>query len=367
MSNAKHSAQLSSLTMNPKAAFGMAFALFSSVGFGVTLCIAAALNWDRLCDMPLRIFLVAFGGLAVLAAFVFFILQVAHGSPNEEQSFVSRVLTHVMLLLCVAFGGAGCAFYWGTRDCQYLATVSHRWTFAGILVFLILFGLLLSAVTGKFGAPVFAKIGFVFSSLFQFMANMCNSAAAYLSAPPDPQNNPPVRGPAGDFAIVLNHAMVIWIFVYILTQVIAEWHLPCDMPLHTELSIFAVYGMTLVYFHFLYEKFAGVKTRQRLQGSLKYLRALTGAGFLAWAVTTVVSVLTSKTCKEKCHNVYRMSLILAFAMILACGLAVGGACLAGVAYLFSGKLRFVIVMETGDRRRYDDDEINLDTDDDDDM
>lgn len=330
-----------------KSSFGVIFALIFCLGFGVALTYAAGTNWNKECDSPLKAFLSGFGGTGILAALVFLMIELTSKPTDESLGLPSSILFYLVLGLFFVFGIAGSVLYWHSEDCDTLAAVAHRWTFAGVLAFLILASLLLSSVAGKFGAPFFAVFGYGFANLFQFLSNLFRGLADVLSDDGDEENKPVKRNASAEFAIFVNHAVLIWFFAYILAQVNDERDDPCDAPLHKCLLGFGIYGVVMSYFDFLYEKFAGVKTRERMQSYFRYLWGMNIFAYIIWGIYTCVEVFSTSTCKETAKDVYRLSFLLSCVFFIFCGFLCLGMCAGILDFLCSGRLRFVVVVETG--------------------
>jgi hypothetical protein len=236
-----------------------------------------------------------------------------------------------------------------------LAAVAFRWTFAGVLAFLILAFLMSSSLAGKFGAPFFALFGYGFANLFQFLSDLFRGLADTLSADKDPENVPPKRSAAADFALYINHASLMWFFAYILMQVHDERDDPCDKPLHKCLMAFGIYGILMTYFDFLFEKFAGIKTREKLKPYFRYLYVVNIVAYVIWGIFTIVQVFASKTCKDTAKDVFRLSFLLSCVFLVFCGILALGLCAGILDFLCSGRLRFVVVVESGPDAEDDED------------
>jgi dolichol kinase len=331
-----------------KSTFGVVFALIFCLGFGIALTYAAGSNWNKQCDRPLKAFLTGFGVTSILAFLVFLGLELSKKDHEEPKlTGFSLFAFWTILVLFFSFGTAGAILYFSSEDCDTLAAVEHRWTFAGVLAFLILAFLMSSSVAGKFGAPFFAIFGFGFANLFQFFANMFKSMAEVMSADGDPENKPVERSAGADFALFVNHATLMWFFSYILMQVHDEANEPCDRPLHNCLMGFGIYGLIVSYLDFLFEKFAGEKTREKLRPYFRFTWIINGVAYAIWGIYTAANVFSSHTCKDTAKDVYRLSFLLSCVFLVFCGFGVLGGCAGVLDFLCSGRLRFVVVVETG--------------------
>eukprot|EP00299_Pterocystis_sp_00344_P008142 c296_g1_i1.p1 GENE.c296_g1_i1~~c296_g1_i1.p1 ORF type:complete len:376 (-),score=97.69 c296_g1_i1:106-1185(-) len=327
--------------------FGLIFALIFCFGFGVALAYAAGANWNKECDQPLKAFLAGFGGTGIFAALVFLVLELTSKGDEEDLSGVSAVAFYFVLVLFFVFGIAGASVYWASEDCEIVAAVAHRWTFAGVLAFLILAFLISSSLFGKFGGPVFAVFGMGFANLFQFLANMFKGLSDALTDDGDPANKPAKRSAGGDFSLYVNHAILMWFFGYILMQVHTERDEPCDVPLKKCLLAFGIYGVLMAYFDFLFEKFAGVKTREKLSPYFRYVWAINVLAYIIWGIYTAVEVFSSSSCEKTAKNTYRLSFLLSCVFFVFGGFMGLGLCAGVLDFLCSGRLRFVVVVETG--------------------
>ncbi len=68
--------------------------------------------------------------------------------------------------------------------------------------------------------------------------------------------------------------------------------------------------MLMTYFDFLFEKFAGVKTRDRLKPYFRFIYVINILAFVVWGIFTLVQVFSSKQCKDTAKDVYRLSFLL---------------------------------------------------------
>jgi len=334
---------------------GIAFALLFCTGFGAALLYAGTSNQAKTCDQNLFGFLMGFGVSAVFAALVFLGLEMT-SKPEDDGDLkgIGFFCYYIVLILFFATGVTGCLYYWDSDDCDTLAAVAHRWTFAGVLAFLILSFLIVSAFLGKFGGPIFAVFGLILANLFQFLADLFKGLADALNDDGDPDNQPPKRSAAGNFALYVNHTVVLWFFAYILWQVYDERDDPCDTDLHTNLTVFGVWGCAMAYCDFLYEKFAGVKTRQRLKKQFRFLWAINIIAYLIWGIETASEVIPPTSCKDTAKDVYRLSFLLSCIFFVFCGFLFLGLCAGLLDFLCSGRLRFVVVVETGPQEEEED-------------
>jgi len=344
------------LTEKPRKAvsntFGIAFAIIFSIGFGAALLYAGEANINKSCDRPLFDFLVGFGVTAIFSALVFLILEVTSKKQDDEDEGPKGImffLYYAVYILFFSFGITGAVYYFDSDDCDTLAAVAHRWTFAGVLAFFIVTFLILSALLGKFGGPVFAVFGFLLANLFQFLADLFRGLAEALNDDGDPENQPPKRTAAGDFALIINHTVVLWFFGYILWQAYEERDDPCDKPLNGNLVFFGCYGAFMAYCDYLYEKFAGVKTRTKLKTQFRFLWVVNILVYLVWGIETAIEVFESETCKETAKDTYRLAFLLSCIFFVFCGFLLLGICAGILDFLCSGRLRFVVVVETGPR------------------
>jgi len=333
-----------------KNSFSVAFALLFCLGFGAALLYAGNSNAHKVCDQPLNHFLLGFGASAVFASVVFLGLEMSSGSGDGELRGIGFFCYAITLVLFFAMGITGCLYYWDSDDCDTLAAVAHRWTFAGVLAFLLMSFLIASALLGYFGGPFFALFGMLLGNLFQFLADLFKGLAEALSDDGDPENQPPKRSAAGLFALYVNHTVALWFFAYILWQVYDERDDPCDTFLHDNLVVFGVWGASFAYMDFLYEKFAGAKTRVKLKGLglFRAVWALNIIAYIIWGLTTVQSVFPATSCKETAKDVFRLSFLLSCIFFVVCGFLLLGLCAGLLDFLCSGRLRFVVVVETGE-------------------
>jgi len=260
----------------------------------------------------------------------------------------------MVITLFLALGITGSILYFKSHDCEMLSAVSYRWTFAGVLAFLITCGLMFSSIFGKIGAPFFALLGMLLGNLFQALADFFKGIASVLTKEGDPNNRPPKRSASGEFSLYVNHAALLWFFAYILQQDYDERYDPCDKPLHKCLTVFSIYGLFMTYCNFLFEKFAGVQTRQMISGHMRFLWIINIVAYIAWGIFTSVSVLQADTCKDTAKDVYRLSFLLSCVFLVFCAVLALGLCAGILDFLCSGRVRFVVVVETGDKEDEDD-------------
>eukprot|EP00298_Acanthocystis_sp_HF-20_P029657 c8567_g1_i1.p1 GENE.c8567_g1_i1~~c8567_g1_i1.p1 ORF type:complete len:361 (-),score=133.28 c8567_g1_i1:130-1212(-) len=332
-----------------KSPISVAFSLIFCLGFGIALIYAGATNWNDHCDQPLKHFLIGFGATGVLASIVFLVLSLTSSDDDGAQlTGISMVSFWAVIVIFFAIGTTGVIFYWASEDCDTLAAVAHRWTFAGVLAFILTASLMVSSVFGKFGGPFFAVFGFFLGALFQGLADLFKGLAEAVSEDKNPENKPPNRSASGEFSLYVNHAAFLWLFAYILMQVHDEKDYECDTPLPACLIAFSAYGIFMTYCNFLFEKFAGIVTREKLKTYWKYLYGINITAFVIWGVFTADRVFESDTCKDSSKNVYRLAFLLSCVFFVLAGFLFLGLC-AGIAdFLCSGRLRFVVVVETGD-------------------
>jgi hypothetical protein len=332
-----------------KSSFGVAFALIFCTGFGAAMLYAGHSNSAKTCDRPLFDFLMGFGVTAIFAALVFLGLEMTAKGDGEddEPKGIGFFCFWIVLILFFAFGITGSVYYWDSDDCDTLAAVAHRWTFAGVLAFLILAFLIASGILGKFGGPLFALFGFLLANLFQWLADLFRELAEALNDDGDPENQPPKRSAAGNFALYVNHTVVIWFFAYILWQVYDEKDDPCDTGLHDNLTVFGTWGCVMAYCDFLYEKFAGVKTRLKMKKFFRFVWAINIIAYIIWGIETATLVIPPTSCKDTAKDVYRLSFLLSCIFFVFCGFLLLGLCAGLLDFLCSGRLRFVVVVETG--------------------
>jgi uncharacterized protein with PQ loop repeat len=337
------------------------FSIIFALGFGVALLGMTFVQWNNKCDKPMQLFM-AVQGVAGAVSAVFFlaceIMYLESKDPYDDGTLrgTSLKIFGVLVLYYLGTGIFGSTLYFEPENCEDIAHVVYRWTWATTLLFMIMTWLMFSDVFGKLGAPFFAKVGHVLGSVFQVLADVFNTMADILEEDSDdPENVVPSRSAAGKFAIYVNHAGFLWFFLYILFEAYKERDLPCDKPLRTYLYVFSITGSTLTYLHFLWEMFAGMKTREKMDAQKFKFLFIFAIGFFIWSFFGFDWVETSETCKEDGNAVqtFRISwflsrIVAAILLMLALFL-----CLGILDFLCSGKMRFVVVISTGND---DDDE-----------
>lgn len=264
----------------------------------------------------------------------------------------SRMFFIGIIIYFVISGAIGASWYFNAETCEDTAFVTYRWTWAAILLFLILASMLFSDVFGTLGGPIFGKVGKLIGALFQSLADFFNTMADVLEEGSDPlgQNPVPKRSGAAVFAIYVNHAAFMWFFLYILFEAHKERTLECDKPLRTFLYVFSGIGAAFTFFHFLFEMFAGIKTREKIAKKKHVLMGALAILCIVWGIAGFTWVQTAKTCKEDGNavNTYRISYLLSLCFLVFCCLGALFGCMGVLDFLCSGKMRFVVVISTGE-------------------
>lgn len=342
--------------------FSTWFAIVFVLGFGVALLAMGGMNWGKDCDTPMKVYLVLHGLCGVIASMFFLATEIMYldsTDPNEDGALkgINLKIFYATIVYFVITGAIGCSWYWGADYCEDRAYTLYRWTWAAVLLFIILATMMFSDVFGRLGGPLFAKIGHLLGSLFQALADLFNTLADVLDdGPKDPENVPPKRSGAAVFGIYVNHAAFMWFFLYIFFEAWKERNKACDKPLKTFLYVFSIVGFTLTYAHFLYEIFAGVKTRAKIQPKQKIILISVLVAYVIWGFVGFDWVHTSDICKDDGNavNTYRISYLLSLVLLILCLLLGLFLCLGLLDFLCSGKMRFVVVISTGDDDEDDD-------------
>ena len=170
--------------------------------------------------------------------------------------------------------------------------------------------------------------------------------------PLEPQ--PTIANPVSNFALYVNTTALVWFFGYMMLEVGRAWYSPCDVPLHSYVSLFAVTGIALSVADFLraifkdpmppITKLEQSYARVGQQRRMVAYSWLTGAVVL-WGLFGLACLSRSTTCAGTAPQLYRLSLLLSF--VFCCLIAAGLLVLVGVGidYCCSGKLRIAIVLE----------------------
>eukprot|EP00300_Choanocystis_sp_HF-7_P033246 c45552_g1_i1.p1 GENE.c45552_g1_i1~~c45552_g1_i1.p1 ORF type:complete len:377 (+),score=75.31 c45552_g1_i1:153-1133(+) len=320
-------------------------------------------QWSKPCDQPMKLYLLFHGLAGIIAALFFLSTETAYmesTDPSDDGSLTGRnkqIFVGIVLYFLIT-GALGSAFYFGSESCEDTAYTTYRWTWAAILLFFILASMMFSDVFGKLGAPFFSAAGHVLGSLFQAVADLFNTLGDVLAeGPADPENVPPKRSAAAVFAIYVNHAAFLWFFIYIWFEAWKERKLPCDTPLKTYLYVLSILGVAITYTHFLFELFAGEKTKERIGSSRRIIFSILGVIFVIWGIFGLKWVHGSETCSEDGNavNTYRLSFLLTCVLGVLFGLCSVFLCAGVLDFLCGGKMRFVVVISTGE----DDDDEDL--------
>lgn len=344
------------------------FAIIFSLGFGVALLAMTAVTWEKQCEGKMYNFFMAFHGIAGAFAAIFFLacemMYLESKDPYDDGALRGTRLKIFALLVVYYLGTGvfGCMEYFDDNDvmeeCKSTAYTAYRWTWATTLLFLIFFTMMFSDVFGKMGAPFFAKAGHVLGSLFQVLADVFNTMADILDEDSDdPENVVPHKSAAGKFAVYVNHAGFLWFFLYILFEAYGERNKHCDKPLRTYLYVFGGVGSTITYLHFLWEMFAGVRTREKFEQQQFKFFGIFAIFFFLWGFVGFDWVHTSETCKEEPNAVqtYRISYLLSLCVLAIMAMLALFIILGILDFLCSGKMRFVVVISTGDSNDDEDD------------
>eukprot|EP00300_Choanocystis_sp_HF-7_P033485 c45837_g1_i1.p1 GENE.c45837_g1_i1~~c45837_g1_i1.p1 ORF type:complete len:384 (+),score=75.52 c45837_g1_i1:169-1152(+) len=322
-----------------------------------------ALQWSRTCDQPLKVYMLLHGIAGVGAALFFMATEAAYmesTDPDDDGSLrgqKKQVFVGIILYFLLT-GLAGTALYFSSKSCENAAYTTYRWTWAAVLLFMIMSSMLFSDVFGKLGAPFFSSVGHLFGSVFQSIADLFNTLGDVLAeGPADPENVPPARSAGTVFAMYINHAAFLWFFLYIFFEAWKERKLPCDMPLKTYLYGLSILGTAITYIHFLFSLFAGVKTRERLQSSQKLMLAVVGIAFVVWGIVGFRWVHGASTCMHDGHavNTYRLAFLLTCCLGILFGLGGVFMCAGILDFLCGGKMRLVVVISSGNEEDDDDD------------
>jgi len=342
--------------------FATWFAVVFILGFGIALMAMAGMQWSKPCDKPMTVYLLLHGIAALFGSVFFMVVEVMYmdsTDPENDGSLKGRNLQIFfgVVLYFLITGAVGSSWFFASESCEDTSLSTFRWTWAAILLYLIMTCMMFSDVFGKLGGPMFAKVGHVLGSIFQVLADFFNTVADVLDeGPKDPENIPPKRSAAAVFAVYVNHAAFLWFFLYIFFEAYKERKLPCDKPLKTFLYVFSIFGVFITYCHFMFELFAGVKTREKLSKKKFMFIGLAMLLTLIWGLIGFVWVRTSETCREEgnAQYTYRLSYLLSICFLIFCGLTGVFGCMGILDFLCSGRMRFVVVISTGDDNEDDD-------------
>jgi len=348
--------------MKKSTRFSTWFAVVFILGFGVALLGMTGMQWSKPCDQPMKVYLLLHGIAGIVTALFFMAVETMYiesTDPEDDGSLKGRSLQAFVgiILYFLITGAIGSAWYMHLDTCEDSAYTTYRWSWAAVLLFAIFTTMMFSDVFGKLGAPFFAKLGHLLGSIFQLLADAFNTLADILEeGPEDPENVPPKRSAAAIFAVYVNHAAFLWFFLYIFFEAYKERDLPCDKPLRTYLYVFSIIGTFLTYIHFLYDLFAGVKTRKKLAKKQHILIGIIVLITVVWGCIGFDWVHTSSTCREDGNaiNTYRISYLLTCCFMIFLALLGLFLCMGLLDFLCSGKLRFVVVISTGDEDEDDD-------------
>jgi len=110
----------------------------------------------------------------------------------------------------------------------------------------------------------------------------------------------------------------------------------------------------MTYCDFLFEKFAGSMTREKMSKYWKYLYMVNIAAFVVWGVFTATQVFSSQTCKDTSKNVYRLSFLLSCIFFVFGGFLILGGCAGFLDYCLASRFRIVLIKQKDEDE--DDDE-----------
>jgi len=333
---------------------GMGIALMACFGFGVALVYQGGASLDRPCDQPLAAFLVSLGVAAIVVALVYLIVTMASTGPSP---LVTCAYLANLTFAIVAIVGA--VMYTASDDCALKEPSMVRWVRSGLLACVVLVSLMVSTVGFRITGPALAIVGHVIASVLGWIADLFHGLSFVLTEhhrdASSPDNAPLVRDWSAEYVLLVTHAAVLWLFVYMVADVAREWHRPCDGALHTSLLVLGVYGSMTAFSDFLFEKFAAERTRRGLKRYMPYVWIINIVAWLVWGAVHTAQTLGTSSCKHTSKDVYKVSMVLSVLYLLSCGLLLFLVVLIGADYLWSGRVRVVVVFEANISRAGQDD------------
>lgn len=355
-----------------KTRLGTWFAVIFVLGFGVALLGMTSIKWGKTCHVGsdeksnnLPMFMALHGGAGVFASFFFLACEVAYIESKDPYNDgglrgISLKIFLALIMFYVGSGIFGTMMYKMSKDCEMVSFTVYRWTWATVLLFCILLSMMFLQFIGTVGASFFSKVGHTVGSIFQALADVFNTVADILDEDHDaPGNEVPKSSAAAKFATYVNHGMLMWFFLYILFEAWKERELPCDTPLRRYLYVFGSVGLAITYMHFMWELFAGKLTRQKMEAQKFKFLFIAALGYFAWGFIGFKWVHTSETCPEDGNAVetYRISYLLTLMVLCLAILGALAALLGILDFLCSGKMRFVVIISTGNEDEEEDDDI----------
>eukprot|EP00301_Raphidiophrys_heterophryoidea_P018772 c3772_g1_i1.p1 GENE.c3772_g1_i1~~c3772_g1_i1.p1 ORF type:complete len:361 (-),score=98.59 c3772_g1_i1:277-1359(-) len=328
-------------------------ALLVAFGFGVAMTYEGGATFDQQCDQKLHVFLLCLGISTIVVSLVYLVLTLTTSGPSPLV-----ICAYLCNLFFIASAIMGLVMYFSTKDCSMLEPSLMRWSWAAVLAILSLFSLLVFAIGGRITGPALSIIGNAVANIMAWFAGLFNGVSDVLNdevkEKDKPENRPLPRDPNEEFVLVITHASFMWLFCYMVAEVIREWHNNCDRALHTTVMTLGLYGAMLAYADFLFEKFAAQHTRLGLKPYMPYMWMVNIAAWYIWGLVHSIQTFGSSTCKATSRDVYKLSVVLTGLYLMSCGLVVLLVMFIGFDYLWSGRVRFVVVFEASFSRPEDD-------------
>ena len=378
------------LVLSPHARTGRRMSILLSLlfmmGFHAALVFVGVMNWSMPCERPLAAYLFSTGAVGLFGAVLYFSLEVKRARdeasllPTETMPPVARV---DKLLVLASFGAAtlitlaGASFYADSPSCSHTSPVVHSWALATLLLYAS-FGLLVGLVPVLSATlPFFAAALLPLIAILVAFANWLSEAgkrgaasaitvlrqwsrtgeeAAYADSEGGggALQPPSASSPSSTFALYVNTSALVWVFGFMLVEVKRSWMLPCDVPLPGFVLGVALLGLLLTLAGFVgavfkdqmppVTKLEQARARDERRRKLYAYGWLMGALAL-WGALGVFWLKNSNTCGHTSPSLFRLSFLLGMVYFGVAGLVLLIGFALALDYCFSGKLRFVVILE----------------------
>jgi hypothetical protein len=165
---------------------------------------------------------------------------------------------------------------------------------------------------------------------------------------------PAIANPVSTFALYVNTSALVWLFGFMLLEVILSSKLPCDAPLHTFVLGAAVLGLFIAIVDFVADVFKDpmppvTKLEQTRAKDDRRRRLHTYAwltvAILIWGALGLIWLRKSTTCALTAPTIYRISLLLGIVYSLVVAVLLLLLVALAIDFCLSGKLRMVVILE----------------------
>lgn len=358
------------LVLSPHARLGrqlsIVIALLFMYGFNTALFVTATLNWGVPCDQPYNVFLLTFGLLGLAASALYTYIEM--GRAREKPLMLPKLGIVGLLFAVTGVGLTGILLLSGAAEgshCHLSSPIVYKWVTAAVLAFCVYVGLVLLVPLCSLLFPTLSLAASTLSALLAMLAAWMQDASRTSTSGvvgivrrmvsgelPEPQ--PTIINPASAFALYVNTTALLWFFGYLLLEASHSWTLPCDVPLQSFVTTFALVGIALSLADFLREVFKNpmppltkLEQSSAREGRQRRMQAYVWLGGAAalWGLYGLLAISRSSSCAHTAPGLYRISLVLTMAFSACLGVAALVSLSVAVDFCCSGKLRVALVFE----------------------